>query len=52
MLTLEIIRQCARCGARYDHRRSLALLRLTYCSAMCEGADLGFDIRRATGETR
>ena len=38
------IRDCARCGLRYDWRRSPSTLRMTYCSSLCERGDLGFTI--------
>jgi hypothetical protein len=37
------IRTCTRCHALYDWRRSTShSLKMTYCNALCEGADLGF----------
>ena len=39
------IRACARCGQRYDWRRSPSgSLKMTYCGSLCERADLGFTI--------
>ncbi len=39
------IRSCARCGQRYDWRRSpSSSLKMTYCGSLCERADLGFTI--------
>jgi len=39
------IRSCARCGIRYDWRRSpSSSLKMTYCNSLCEKADLGFTI--------
>ena len=39
------IRDCARCGLRYDWRRSpSSSLKMTYCGSLCEKADLGFTI--------
>jgi hypothetical protein len=39
------IRMCARCGIRYDWRRSpSSSLKMTYCGSLCEAADLGFTI--------
>lgn len=39
------IRTCTRCGIAYDWRRSSSSsLRMTYCNALCEHADLGFTI--------
>jgi hypothetical protein len=36
---------CARCGLRYDWRRSpSSSLKMTYCGSLCEKADLGFTI--------
>lgn len=39
------IRECARCGRKYDWRRSpSSSLKMTYCSSLCEQAGLGFTI--------
>ena len=39
------IRVCARCGLRYDWRKSASsTLKMTYCGSLCERADLGFTI--------
>lgn len=39
------IRICARCSNAYDWRRSSSRsLKMTYCNALCENADLGFTI--------
>lgn len=39
------IRTCAHCRLPYDWRRSTSSsLKMTYCGAMCEKADLGFTI--------
>ena len=39
------LRYCARCGRRYDWRRSTSSsLKMTYCNTLCECADLGFTI--------
>ena len=38
------IKGCARCGLRYDWRRSPSSLKMTYCGSLCEAADLGFTI--------
>ena len=39
------IRSCARCGIRYDWRRSpSSSLKMTYCNSLCEMADLGFTL--------
>lgn len=36
---------CAHCGLRYDWRRSpSSSLKMTYCGALCEQANLGFTI--------
>ena len=36
---------CARCHGAYDWRRSTSRsLKMTYCNALCEAADLGFTI--------
>jgi hypothetical protein len=39
------IRACARCGLRYDWRKSPSTtLKMTYCGSLCERADLGFTV--------
>jgi hypothetical protein len=39
------IKVCARCGIRYDWRRSpSSSLKMTYCGSLCERADLGFTV--------
>lgn len=39
------IKVCARCGIRYDWRRSpSSSLKMTYCGSLCERAGLGFTI--------
>ena len=39
------IKVCARCGLRYDWRKSpSSSLKMTYCSSLCEKADLGFTV--------
>ncbi|MCC7363317.1 MAG: hypothetical protein IT303_03010 [Dehalococcoidia bacterium] len=39
------IKVCARCGIRYDWRRSpSSSLKMTYCGSLCERAALGFTI--------
>lgn len=44
-MELSNIRNCARCGIRYDWRRSpSSSLKMTYCGNLCEQADLGFSI--------
>lgn len=44
-MTLNHMRTCARCGLRYDWRRSpSSSLKMTYCGSLCERADLGFTV--------
>ncbi|MBA4180417.1 MAG: hypothetical protein C0506_07505 [Anaerolinea sp.] len=44
-MNLNNIKICARCGLRYDWRKSPSTtLKMTYCSSLCERADLGFTI--------
>ena len=44
-MNLDNIKICARCGLRYDWRKSASsTLKMTYCSSLCEHADLGFTI--------
>lgn len=44
-MNFEHIRNCKRCGIRYDWRRSpSSSLKMTYCGSLCEHADLGFTI--------
>jgi hypothetical protein len=44
-MELSNIRVCARCGLRYDWRKSPSTaLKMTYCSSLCERADLGFTL--------
>jgi hypothetical protein len=39
------IKTCARCGLRYDWRRSASSsLKMTYCGSLCERGDLGFTL--------
>ena len=39
------IRECERCSLKYDWRKSpSSSLKMTYCSSLCERADLGFTI--------
>jgi endogenous inhibitor of DNA gyrase (YacG/DUF329 family) len=39
------IKRCRRCGQRYDWRKSpSSTLKMTYCSSLCERADLGFTL--------
>lgn len=39
------IKECDRCGIRYDWRRSpSSSLKMTYCGSLCERAALGFTI--------
>lgn len=41
----EHIKRCQRCGQRYDWRKSpSSTLKMTYCSSLCERADLGFTL--------
>ncbi len=42
--TFSNIRDCARCGLRYDWRKSPSSMKMTYCSSLCERADLGFTL--------
>jgi len=42
---LSNIKRCGRCGQRYDWRKSpSSTLKMTYCSSLCERADLGFTL--------
>ena len=41
-MNLDNIKNCARCGLRYDWRKSPSTLKMTYCSSLCEFGDLGF----------
>ena len=44
-MNLNNIKVCARCGLRYDWRKSpSSTLKMTYCGSLCERADLGFTI--------
>ena len=44
-MAIDNIRVCARCGLRYDWRKSPSTtLKMTYCSSLCEKADLGYTI--------
>lgn len=44
-MNLDNIKVCARCGVRYDWRKSASsTLKMTYCSSLCESADLGFTV--------
>lgn len=44
-INLNHIKVCARCGLRYDWRKSASsTLKMTYCGSLCERADLGFTI--------
>lgn len=39
------IKVCKRCALRYDWRNSpSSSLKMTYCSSLCEQADLGFTV--------
>ena len=42
--TLNNIKVCARCGLRYDWRKSPSSMKMTYCCSLCERADLGFTL--------
>src|SRR5205814_2183647 len=45
IINLDHIKQCERCGLRYDWRRSpSSSLKMTYCGSLCERAALGFTI--------
>jgi hypothetical protein len=41
---LNHIKVCARCGLRYDWRKSPSSMKMTYCSSLCERGDLGFTL--------
>jgi len=42
---MQNMRTCARCGVRYDWRRSASSsLKMTYCGSLCECGDLGFTV--------
>ncbi len=44
-MNLDNIKVCARCGLRYDWRKSpSSTLKMTYCGSLCEKADLGFTL--------
>ena len=44
-MNLDAIKTCARCGLRYDWRNSsTSSLKMTYCTSLCESADLGFTL--------
>ena len=44
-MNLNNIKVCARCGLRYDWRKSpSSTLKMTYCGSLCERADLGFTL--------
>jgi hypothetical protein len=44
-MNLDHIKVCVRCGLRYDWRKSPSTaLKMTYCSSLCERADLGFTL--------
>jgi hypothetical protein len=44
-MNLNNIKVCARCGLRYDWRKSPSTtLKMTYCGSLCEKADLGFTL--------
>lgn len=42
------MKYCAKCATKFDWRRSDAVLKMTYCTGMCESADLLFDLAKAT----
>lgn len=47
------IRECERCGIRYDWRTSpSSSLKMTYCGSLCENAALGFTIEAALKSER
>jgi len=47
------IRECRRCGLPYDWRRSpSSYLKMTYCSTLCERADLGFTVEALLRDVR
>ena len=43
-MNLDNIKNCARCGLRYDWRKSPSSMKMTYCGSLCEKADLGFTL--------
>jgi hypothetical protein len=43
-MELTNIKVCARCGLRYDWRKSPSTLKMTYCGSLCEYGDLGFTV--------
>ena len=43
-MNLYHIKVCARCSLRYDWRKSPSSMKMTYCSSLCERADLGFTV--------
>jgi hypothetical protein len=43
-MNLDHIKVCARCELRYDWRKSPSSMKMTYCSSLCERADLGFTL--------
>ena len=43
-MNLDHIKICARCGLRYDWRKSPSALKMTYCGSLCERGDLGFTL--------
>lgn len=51
-MDLNHIRQCARCNLRYDWRKSPSSMKMTYCSSLCERADLGFTLDALLQVTR
>jgi endogenous inhibitor of DNA gyrase (YacG/DUF329 family) len=43
-MNLNHIKVCSRCNLRYDWRKSPSSMKMTYCSSLCERADLGFTL--------
>ena len=43
-MNINHIKVCGRCGLRYDWRKSPSSMKMTYCSSLCEKADLGFTL--------
>jgi len=38
------MRACTKCKTMYSPRKSSAVLRMTYCSFLCESAHMGFSL--------
>ena len=51
-MNLNNIKVCARCSLRYDWRKSPSSMKMTYCSSLCERADMGFTIEALLKTTR